>query len=91
MEYFFGRMNPRRLKVLHMTSIEHVIKRVDNQHLDICFSLGSPITWSSKWQLIVAISCIEVEYRSLAERLKESTSQLNWGFQKRQKRFGATI
>jgi hypothetical protein len=56
-----------------MTSIEHVIKEVDDQHLDIRLSLGSPITWSSKWQPIVAMSSIEVECRSLAERLKEST------------------
>ncbi len=53
-----------------MTLIGQVIKRVDDQHLDICFS---PITWNSKRQPIVAMSFIEVEYKSLAKRLKEST------------------
>jgi hypothetical protein len=70
MEYFFGRMDPRRLKVLQITLIGQVIERIDDQHLDICFS---PITWSNKQQPIVAIGFIEVEYRSLAKRLKEST------------------
>lgn len=32
---------------------------------------GSPITWSSQTQPIVAISSIEVEYRALAEATKE--------------------
>lgn len=49
MEYFFERMDPRRLKVLLMMSIEQVIKRVDDQHMDICFDLGNPITWSNEW------------------------------------------
>jgi hypothetical protein len=34
MKYFFGRMDPRRLKVLRMLT-RQVIRKVENQHLNI--------------------------------------------------------